>query len=431
MTRFASLVICMASALASVACASATHLTKQEPFPEKNGTGKTILIDAKQRAIVTLTDAKGSQRVCAEPSPDALSAIAASGGFSLSKGEAAALAANLSMAEGAGSIGLRTQSIQLMRDAMFRLCEGFVSGALPGPNFETLQRRFQSSMVAILAIEQLTGAVKPPAIVLGGKASSGNAELVAELTGKSEESRLALEKAESTVKAKNATAAEATGEREALEKEKQALEKSATTDEKEKAKEQARLKEIVEKLLPGATSKEKAAKTAAAEAQAASAKAQTAYDTWDAARQAALAGGSRAQVEALISSMLAAPQVAATTAAAVENIVRTTLQLEFGRELCATILTAKLSTDFAAFNKCQDYLNETVKALDAQSGSRTVVNHLAQTVVDLLKGPTPDPQLVDQAIKTLELMLDHVPTSVQSPLIQPTGVPPSNLKDGR
>ncbi|MEM9618655.1 MAG: hypothetical protein AAF936_11900 [Pseudomonadota bacterium] len=122
--------------------------------------------------------------MCAEPSPDALSALSASTSlaaevFGQGKGQLQA-----AIAESAGSIGLRTQSIQLMRDAMYRLCEGSMNAALGNAAFETLHRRFQNSMVAILAIEQLTGAVRPPTVTLGSSASTGAAENVAELTEK-------------------------------------------------------------------------------------------------------------------------------------------------------------------------------------------------------------------------------------------------------
>jgi len=123
-------------------------------------------------------------RTCAEPSPDALSALAASGGIAaevFGKGKGQLQAA---VAESAGSIGLRTQSIQLMRDAMFRLCEGYMNDALGNAAFETLHRRFQNSMVAILAIEQLTGVVRAPAITLASTSAVGAADAVADLTQK-------------------------------------------------------------------------------------------------------------------------------------------------------------------------------------------------------------------------------------------------------
>src|SRR5437660_12540805 len=84
-----------------VGCAEMTHLTRVRPL--RNGTA--ILVDAKQRGIF-----EQGGVTCAEPSPDALSALAASQSANVqTKGTTAAEA--VSIAEAAGSIGLRTQSI--------------------------------------------------------------------------------------------------------------------------------------------------------------------------------------------------------------------------------------------------------------------------------------------------------------------------------
>lgn len=142
------------------------------------GTGDSRLIDAKQRAIISVVDPlSGEYRgTCAEPSPDALqataTALAGAGGASNAQAEAFLnLAVNNS--ESAASIGLRTQSIQLLRDAYYRLCEGRVSGYLDNIAFDILQRRFQNHMIALLAVEQLTGAVVAAQAKLG---SSGTAD---------------------------------------------------------------------------------------------------------------------------------------------------------------------------------------------------------------------------------------------------------------
>lgn len=139
--------------------------------------GKSVALDAKQRAIFSLS--RGSQSViCAEPSPDALSAYGASltGTRTSSEGEAAQLAAAL--AEQAASIGLRTQSIQLMRDAMYRACEGYMSGGISQTEFHQLQRRFQNLTLGLLAIEQLTGAIRAEQTALSTNSSAATGENV-------------------------------------------------------------------------------------------------------------------------------------------------------------------------------------------------------------------------------------------------------------
>jgi hypothetical protein len=130
-------------------CAEMTHLTRTRSVSG----GDAILIDAKQRGIFTRRDV-----LCAEPSPDALSAIAASQNMNIGTPKGTTIGQSISIAEAAASIGLRTQSIQLMRDHMYRLCEAYQSGAIGPVGLQLLHRRFQTTMVAILAIEQLTGA---------------------------------------------------------------------------------------------------------------------------------------------------------------------------------------------------------------------------------------------------------------------------------
>ena len=64
------------------------------------------------------------------------------------------------------AIGLRTQSIQLLRDAMYRICEAYWNDALDSESLIAMHRRFQNLMTGLLAIEQLTGAVRPEPIIL-------------------------------------------------------------------------------------------------------------------------------------------------------------------------------------------------------------------------------------------------------------------------
>lgn len=172
-------------AFASFALAGCANLnTVFHRFTPDNG--ESVAVDAKERVIISLKKTYKGQgpdntdlewrAVCAEPSPDALAAISASAGVSaevLQKALSAALSTN----ESAASIGLRTQTIQMLRDAMYRLCEGYASGALDEIGFTRLQRRYQNVMLGLLSIEQLTGAVTSRQVVLGSKseASTGQA----------------------------------------------------------------------------------------------------------------------------------------------------------------------------------------------------------------------------------------------------------------
>jgi len=144
--------------------------------------GKSIAMDVKQRVVFgqkrfdsqyPRDASKASTVICAEPSPDALTVLSVTGGLSATnaKSETAANATG-ALAESGASIGLRTQSIQLLRDAMYRLCEGYASGAIEAEDYVTMQRRFQSSMIGLIAIEQLTGPVVAGQALLNTSAAS-------------------------------------------------------------------------------------------------------------------------------------------------------------------------------------------------------------------------------------------------------------------
>jgi hypothetical protein len=148
-----------------------------------------ITVDASQRAIYsvnkTFGDGKQWRAFCAEPSPDALSALVSSFGLDASVGAAGvskALGLTGSAQDSTASIGLRTQTIQLLRDAMYRLCEGYASGALNDVSFARLQRRYQHVMLSLLAIEQLTGPVVAQQAALSGSASAGMGQALGEIT---------------------------------------------------------------------------------------------------------------------------------------------------------------------------------------------------------------------------------------------------------
>jgi hypothetical protein len=140
------------------------NIHKTNAFRHETGV-ETLSIDAKQRVVIfgkvpawevdgPDADSEANKKLigqyqtvtCAEPSPDALSALSTSlsGGASDVK---VALNLAYSQAESAASIGLRTQSIQLLRDGMYRLCEGYAAGAVDAPDFNRQQRRYQNLML--------------------------------------------------------------------------------------------------------------------------------------------------------------------------------------------------------------------------------------------------------------------------------------------
>jgi hypothetical protein len=146
-----------------------------------------ITVDARQRVLLSQPDRKidGTsdpqfRRYCAEPSPDVFTVlgVAASGSGNFATGADksvnAALQAAFSSTE-TGTTIARTQTLNMLREMMFRTCERYLSGAISPDEFPIIAARDQRIMVSILAIEQLTGAVTPRPVGLSatGSASTG------------------------------------------------------------------------------------------------------------------------------------------------------------------------------------------------------------------------------------------------------------------
>ena len=124
-------------------------------------TGKAIHLDAQQRVVLST-----AQGYCAEPSPDALSAYAASLGLKIATPSNAEASIAETLHNMTGSIGLRTQSITLMRDGLYRMCEAANNNKLEKWEVAAFLRRSQDLTAVVLAIEQLTGAVAARQVVL-------------------------------------------------------------------------------------------------------------------------------------------------------------------------------------------------------------------------------------------------------------------------
>lgn len=350
---------------ASIACVStlvsgcAQLTTYNHSRIVKPNVVEQTFIDAKQRVIVTVPGANpdGSAfiRFCAEPSPDALSALAAAGNGGLTAAEKASLQAAFSFSETASNIGLRTQSIQLMRDAMYRICEGVASGVLTSGQFETLHRRFQNSMVAILAIEQLTGVVKPAGAQLSTSSGIGAAKEIAafsENAAKAQEASIAAD-ADAKTKAKALT--DAQDKAKAYLTTAGVAEDALTSDQQ---KSYAPLKESVTK----ATAAKAAADTTAAAANDKLAIYQTGMNAVGGGNMATsgtatLTGGTGGPIDAAAATAIAE---------AVSAIVSEELDIGFLREACATLFVAEiegrskvpLGTGFS--KTCHDYAQEDI-----------------------------------------------------------------------
>jgi hypothetical protein len=132
-------------------------------------------MDVKQRAVLSSTPGGKDLVICAEPSPDALSVYAAGLSGSVFSGDKKAAEFALSQTETASFIGNRTETIQLLRDNLYRACEAYMGGAVSSEDYLALIRRYQVMTMGLLAIERLTGTVRPPNVIITAGAASASA----------------------------------------------------------------------------------------------------------------------------------------------------------------------------------------------------------------------------------------------------------------
>ncbi|MGK5077129.1 hypothetical protein [Janthinobacterium sp. HLX7-2] len=162
----ASLCLAVGSAtlLSLSACANLHTINRSTDLP---GNGKAIHLDAAQRVMHVTSDGKA----CAEPTPDALQSYISSFGGAFSAGPDGASVSN-ALSANAASVGLHSQSITLMRQQLFNICEYAQNKWLNDADVMLLMERSQDLTLGVLAIEQLTGAVVARQAALTGHAGS-------------------------------------------------------------------------------------------------------------------------------------------------------------------------------------------------------------------------------------------------------------------
>lgn len=170
---------CLLLLIALSGCARLTSIYRHKTL--ETNTPQLTSIDAKQRVILSAPDKPGDAaaqvylRFCAEPPPDVFTALAASLGVEANVARttdpsaAAKLAGSIS--ENASTIE-RTQTINILRESMYRNCERYLSGAIEASEFIVQAARDQQLIIQVLAIEQITGAVKAQATALTTVANS-------------------------------------------------------------------------------------------------------------------------------------------------------------------------------------------------------------------------------------------------------------------
>ncbi len=158
----------LAVSLAAIICGCGSNFNsiyRNEALTNERNSGRGFFIDANQRVIFTSpvvhpsANMDSSVIVCAEPSPDVIKAISsqlATAAQASYQGAQGSAELQHQYAEAVTALGQRTASIQLLRDAYYRLCEARMDGFITNGTYPVALNRLDDAMVALLAIEHLT-----------------------------------------------------------------------------------------------------------------------------------------------------------------------------------------------------------------------------------------------------------------------------------
>jgi hypothetical protein len=185
------------AAIVTSGCSSTIH-------EEANiGGVDTLSVDAKQRLVLVgnrdaLDNVPQVRVECAEPSPDALVARAAAiaAGVDINGGSGNASGGGTiggGISETAASIGIRDHTIQMMRDAYYRMCEAYLNGAISEPSYRNMILNADTFMVVASALQTLgSNPVAAPAAISAGAVTATTGSDGRSVTVKSEKALLAV-----------------------------------------------------------------------------------------------------------------------------------------------------------------------------------------------------------------------------------------------
>lgn len=152
----------LAAALLAAVAAVAAGCADSTIHKQSNiGGVDTLALDAKQRMVFVgeRQDGKGERVTCTEPMPDALVAraavLSASGNANLASGNSGGGNVSGGSAESAASIGFRDESVQMLRDGYYRLCEAYMNGALTKFQYQHMILNADTFMAVVSALQTL------------------------------------------------------------------------------------------------------------------------------------------------------------------------------------------------------------------------------------------------------------------------------------
>jgi hypothetical protein len=135
---------------------SATNIGLR-PFP--------LALSAEQKVITAQPQSKKGKLpsvYCAEPGREAFTAGTSTLDILPNRQQESSVSGFAAQSEFVGDAAIRASTVQLLRDAMYRMCEGYAAGVISAANCTVIQRRLQNTISALIATQQLTGTIRPP-----------------------------------------------------------------------------------------------------------------------------------------------------------------------------------------------------------------------------------------------------------------------------
>ncbi|WP_438390534.1 hypothetical protein [Caballeronia sp. DA-9] len=132
---------------------------------------KMTIIDAKERPIAVASDGKRIY-VCPDKSPDALSQLATSGDLKITLANGAGAGLDAATAEQATSLAFRTGVTETQQVFLYFLCQFNADGTISDYQVSSEMNHYQNTLLGMLAIEELTGTVRPLAAAPDSAAST-------------------------------------------------------------------------------------------------------------------------------------------------------------------------------------------------------------------------------------------------------------------
>ncbi len=162
-------------AIFAAGCSSTIHDIDQV------GGVDTLSVDAKQRMMLVGNRGGVSPKrvTCTEPMPDAIVAQAAFAAGSANVNNPSGISGSGGFAggssESAASIGFRNQTVQMLRDGYFRLCEAYLNGALTKEQYQAMIENADTFMVVVSALQILGSNPYAPAVTISAGGVSASA----------------------------------------------------------------------------------------------------------------------------------------------------------------------------------------------------------------------------------------------------------------